>query len=116
MPKLDLTDEEFQLLWDRDPYNPKYIEHACQDALYRVYIPTKTGTWPKYDVRVYYDDGPMGSGYLMVHWDDSKKVPGCLSNGYCTDPDLRSDNVEWDDQPQRERALSVRQTLREWAY
>jgi hypothetical protein len=64
-------------------------------------------------VRAYYDDGPMGSGYLLVHWDDSAKVPGCLSNGYCTDPDLRDENIDWDENPERDRALSIRETIYE---
>lgn len=111
-----LTDEQFKRLWDLYPHDEDFISEACRQALYHVHVPNRQGIWPKYGVRVYYDDGFMGSGYLLVHWEDSSKVPGCLSNGFMHSGGPRHDEVEWDDQPERERLQSIKNTLMEWAY
>lgn len=114
--QIRVTDEQFALLWEHFPLDVELIETVCRAALIYIRIPNKTGRWPLYDVRVYYDNGHQGSGYLLVHWDDAGKVPGCQSNGYCTDPRLQYNNMVWDEQPERERLLSIQATLMEWAY
>jgi hypothetical protein len=116
--EIKLTDEQIKLLWDAFPKDPALIEFQCQQALKDIHVPNKTGRWHRHDVRVYYDDGFMGSGYLLVHWDDAKqkRPPNCLDNGYCTDPHFRHEEMEWDDQPERERLLSIQKTLNEWMW
>lgn len=119
-PRRDVrvTDEQFRMLWEAHPHDEEFIALACRDALYDVPVVNRTGTWPKYGVRVYIDEsGSNASGYLLVHRRDAKRVDGpWLDNGYCTDPDFRSENVVWDDQPDRERAMSIRRTLSHWAF
>lgn len=113
--QMKLTWDEFKVLWDRDPYNPRFIREACLSELYRVRSPYPKGTWPKYGVRVYHDVGFNGSGYLMVHWDDADKVPGCQSNGYMERGGPTHEEIEWDDQPEIARARAIRRLLREWS-
>ena len=116
MTKIELTDGQFQYLFDHFPHDDNLIAEACRQALYKIHVPNPTGVWPEFGARVYQDNGVMGSGYLMVHWDDSGKVPGCQSNGYCVELFKRSDEIVWDDQPERERLQDIRQTLSHWAY
>lgn len=115
MIKLDkaLTDEQFRVLFDAFPHDENLIRAAVLSATHMISVPNKTGVWPRYDARVYYDNGWHGSGYLLVHWDDTGKVPGCLSNGYVASG-LIDDEIEWDDNPARDRALSIQRTMWEW--
>jgi hypothetical protein len=114
--RVDLTDEQIKALWDLYPLDPELIALHCREALAHLSIPRKTGVWTRWNVRCYYDDGFMGSGYLLVHWDDAERAPNCQSNGYCTDPNFRSEEIVWDENPERERLLSIQHTLAHWAY
>lgn len=116
-----LTDEQFRRLWDLYPHDETLIAEACREALYTAPTPpNRKGVWPKYGVRVYIDEyGFNASGYMLVHWDDAKRVDGpWLSNGYCEDRDFRHENIEWDtsDDDERQRRLSLRRTLQHWAW
>jgi hypothetical protein len=113
---LRITDEQFRLLFDTYPDDPELIAEACREALYSLQVPSPTGRWPKYDVRVYVDNGFNGSGYLLIHWEDAHKVPGCLSNGFMSSGGPGHADIEWDDQPERERIAAIRSTLQDWAY
>jgi hypothetical protein len=114
--QIRVTDEQFKAMFDADPHNPEFQAEMCRDALYTIHVPNQTGVWPKYGARVYYDNGFQGSGYLLVHWNDASKVPGCLSNGYCPSGGPGHEDIVWDDQPERERLASIRQTLWDRAY
>lgn len=115
MIRLDkpITDDQFRVLFDAFPHDENLIRVAVLDALHTVSVPLKEGTWTRWDARVYYDDGWNGSGYLLVDWNDWRKVPGCMSNGYIS-TGIPVDEVEWDENPARERALSIRKTMYEW--
>lgn len=120
--ELRLTDEQFRVLWDQFPHDETLIAAACRDAISHVRKPpNRKGVWPKYGVRVYYDEyGWNTSGYLMVHWEDAKRVKGpWLDNGYVSnDPDFRHENMEWDhsEDAKREAYESLMTTLYHWAY
>ena len=115
MIRLDtaLTDEQFRVLFDAFPNDDNLIRAAVLAAVHTVSVPLKTGVWPRHGARVYYDDGFNGSGYLLVHWNDSGKVPGCLSNGYVP-TGIPTDEIEWDENPARERALAIHKTMWSW--
>ena len=111
----DLTPAQFRLLWESFPFSPNLVQVVARRAVYSCRIPNQTGVWSKYGARVYYDNGSHGSGYLMVHWEDYRKVPGCQSNGYIS-TGVPSSEIVWDEQPEREAAEKVREAVDHWAY
>lgn len=123
--EIKLSDEQLDRMFVLMPNDPELITAICKSAMFSRALPTppnRKGVWPKFDVRVYYDDyGFNASGYMMVHWEDAKAKEGpWLSNGYAydRDPDFRAENMEWDDSDdaKRQHYHEVRQLLMERAY
>lgn len=111
-----VTDEQFRLLWEAYPDDPVLIAEMCREALFGIHVPNETGRLQS-GVRVYRDDGFMGSGYILVHWDDAKNLDWCLDNGYTPHGfPAEEQPIVWDENPDRERAQDIKQTLWEWAY
>lgn len=112
---INLTDEQFEYLWERFGYDDNLIAEVVKEELFKIHVPNRTGRTQS-GVRVYYDDGFMGSGYMLVHWDDAKKLTWCQNNGYFDRLPENEQPVIWDDQPDREKALSLKKTMWAWAY
>lgn len=111
-----LTDEQWDLLTNTFPNDPVIQAEMCLDALSYVGIPNPYGK-TQTGIRVYKDNGFMGSGYTMVHWDDAKSLPWCLDNGYTPNGFPESElPLIWDEDPKREKALEIHKLLRERAY
>lgn len=111
---IKVTDEMFDLLWEKFPYDEELIRTQVQEALYDVHVPNQRGRTQS-GIRVYRDDGFQGSGYIMVHWDDAKKLDWCLDNGYMPrglPPE--EDPIVWDNQPERERSMEIKKMLWDW--
>lgn len=110
-----LTDEQFAFLWNAYPHDESLIAHACQHALFYIFPPNPTGRTAT-GVRIYRDDGFNGSGYVLVHGADAKNLDWCLDNGYYDRMPESEKPLVWDENPERDRLLSIQATLREWAW
>lgn len=112
---IKLTDEQIEALFEMYPHDEFLIAHMCKNELYKIRIPNPIG-YTQSGIRVYVDNGSMGSGYIMVHWDDAKKVSWCESNGYYTSMPESEKPIIWVEDPERERQEEIYDMLSKWAY
>lgn len=111
--QIRLTEEQFKLLWNHFPDDPALIETACWEEAMRVRIPNPTG-YTQSGIPVYQDNGHMGSGYVLVHWDAAKSVPWCQDNGYYERLPPEEEPIVWDVNPEIEQMREVQGLLYEW--
>lgn len=113
---ITITDEQFEILFNAFPYDPVLQAEACREALYDISIPNPIG-YTRTGIRMYQDlYGFVASGYTLVHWEDAKHVSWCLNNGYYEVMPESEKPIEWVEDPERDRLLSIRATLIKWAY